>query len=144
MALSGAELGEALMAAASTAPDGRTGVAALGEYFAQSLLESDFSKGCPVATVALETSAASDSLRTACDQAYDGWQRGIATALRGWGVPDDASDPLAALVLSSLQGVVMLARVQRDVTVIQTITRQLGDLIELATAPATGTTPAPL
>ncbi|MGW2312903.1 LmrA/YxaF family transcription factor [Actinomadura luteofluorescens] len=93
------------------------------------MLESGFGKGCPVATVALETAAESETIRAACDGTYAEWQDGIAAALRGWGVPDERADPLAALVLSSVQGAVMLARVRRDVSVIHEVTRQLGDLV---------------
>jgi TetR/AcrR family transcriptional repressor of lmrAB and yxaGH operons len=130
--LSGREVGESLTEAVLAAEDGRSGVAAMGEHFASHLLESDFTKGCPVATVALETAAESETMRSACDGVYGEWQDGIALALRGWGVPEERAEPLAALVLSSLQGALMLARVQKDVAVIRTVTAQLGDLIEQA------------
>jgi TetR/AcrR family transcriptional regulator, lmrAB and yxaGH operons repressor len=129
VALSGRAVGEDLAAAVLAAPDGRAGLAALGEHFARSLTESGFSKGCPVATVALETAAESETIRSACDGTYTEWQQGIAAALRGWGVPDERAVPLAALVLSSLQGAIMLARVRKDVSVIHEVTRQLGDLV---------------
>lgn len=129
VALSGRAVGEALTEAVLAAPDARTGLTAMGAHFARSLEESGFSKGCPVATVALETAAESETIRASCDDVYGGWRQGIAAALRGWGVPEERAEPLAALVLSSLQGAVMLARVQRDVSVIHQVTRQLGDLI---------------
>ncbi|OLT36928.1 hypothetical protein BJF79_30330 [Actinomadura sp. CNU-125] len=132
--LSGQEVSEALAAAVLAAPDGRAGVVALGEYFAETLLASGFGKGCPVATVALETAASSETIRTACDDVYGAWQQGIALALHGWGVPEERAEPLAALVLSSLQGAVMLARVRLDVAVVHTITNQLGDLVDQAIA----------
>ncbi|MEU8802207.1 TetR/AcrR family transcriptional regulator [Spirillospora sp. NPDC048819] len=128
VALSGRTVSGALAEAVLAAPDARAGLAALGEHFARSLLDSDFGKGCPVATVALETAAESETIRAACEAAYDEWQSGIAVALRGWGVPGERAEPLAALVLSSLQGAVMLARVRRDVSVIHQVTRQLSEL----------------
>ncbi|MFC6881996.1 MULTISPECIES: TetR/AcrR family transcriptional regulator [Actinomadura] len=130
VALSGRELAQALRAAAGEASDGRAGIVALGEYFARALEESDFSKGCPVATVALETSAASEPIRTACEGAYGDWLDGITEALRGWGVPD--SRDVGELVLSSLQGAVMLARVRRDAGVIRTVTARLAELVPRA------------
>ncbi|NKZ08632.1 TetR/AcrR family transcriptional regulator [Actinomadura latina] len=129
VALSGRTVGEALGGAVLAAPDGRAGLAALGEYFARSLRESEFSKGCPIATVALETAAESEAIQAACDTAYGEWLRGLRAALRGWGVPEERVGPLAALVLSSLQGAIMLARVQRDVSVIHQVTRQLAGLL---------------
>ncbi|SFN66719.1 MULTISPECIES: TetR/AcrR family transcriptional regulator [Actinomadura] len=129
VALSGREVGEALTEAVLAAPDARAGLAAMGDHFARNLRESGFSKGCPVATVALETAAESEAIRASCDDVYAGWQQGIAAALRGWGVPEERAEPLAALVLSSLQGAIMLARVRRDVSVIHRVTAQLADLI---------------
>lgn len=133
VARSGREVGESLTQMLIAAEDGRSGVAAIGKYFAQSLLESDFTKGCPVATVALETATENETIRVACDDVYEKWRQGIASALHGWGVQEERAEPLAALVLSSIQGAVMLARVGRDVSVIATVTAQLGDLVEQAT-----------
>ncbi|MFB4309279.1 TetR family transcriptional regulator [Actinomadura sp. GTD37] len=127
--LSGRTVAEALAAAVLAAPDGRAGLAALGDHFARSLRESDFRKGCPVATVALETAAESETIRGACDTAYGDWLAGLRAALLGWGVPEDRAGPLATLVLSSLQGAVMLARVQRDVSAIHQATDQLAGLL---------------
>ncbi|MDL4821165.1 TetR/AcrR family transcriptional regulator [Actinomadura opuntiae] len=132
VALAGREVGDALAQAVLGARDARSGLAAVGEHFARGLLESDFTEGCPVATVALESAAQSEPIRSACDGVYGDWRRGIETALRGWGVPEDRVPPLAAMVLSSLQGALLLARVQKDVTVIGTVTAQLGDLVEQA------------
>jgi TetR/AcrR family transcriptional repressor of lmrAB and yxaGH operons len=128
-ARSGQELARTLASAALGAPDARDGVTAVGEHFARVLEESGFRKGCPVATVALETAADNEPIRAACDETYTSWQQGIAEAMRGGGVPDGKADALATLVLSSLQGALLLARVRRDATVIRTITRQLADLV---------------
>ncbi|XRQ15029.1 TetR/AcrR family transcriptional regulator [Actinomadura welshii] len=132
IARNGREVGESLAQVLVAARDARSGVAAMGEHFARSLRESGFTQGCPLATVALETAAENETLRAVCDGVYGDWQRGIALALRGWGVPGDRVEPLAALVLSSLQGAVMLARVRRDVAVIGAVTARLGDLVEQA------------
>ncbi|MFA1550946.1 TetR/AcrR family transcriptional regulator [Actinomadura chokoriensis] len=129
VALSGRTVGDALAEVVLAAPDGPAGLAALGDYFARNLLESDFGKGCPVATVALETAAESETIRAACDTAYGEWLGGLRVALLGWGVPEERVGPLATLVLSSLQGALMLARVQRDVSVVHQVTRQLAGLL---------------
>ncbi|MGI5328080.1 TetR/AcrR family transcriptional regulator [Actinomadura nitritigenes] len=133
VALAGREVGDSLAEAVLAAGNARSGLAAMGGYFARNLLESDFAKGCPVATVALDSAAESEPIRAACDTVYGEWRQGIALALRGWGVPDDRAEPLAATVLSSLQGAIMLARVQKDTTVIDTVTAHLADLIEQTT-----------
>jgi TetR/AcrR family transcriptional regulator, lmrAB and yxaGH operons repressor len=125
--LSGRELGEALAEIVLSAPDGPAAITALGEYFASELESSGFRNGCPVATVALEAAASSEPIRAACDDTYASWLRGLEVALRGWGVADAGS--MAALVLSSLQGALLLARVQRDVGVIHSVTERLAALV---------------
>src|SRR5215472_3687761 len=67
VARSGGELGERMAAVAAEAPDGPTAIVALGELFAESLVQSDFREGCPVATVALEAAADNDQIRGVCD-----------------------------------------------------------------------------
>lgn len=127
VALSGASLRERLGEVVGAAPDAVSGLAALGEFFARTLEESEFRKGCPVATTALEAAADSEPIRAACDGAYASWQDGLAAALGRWGVAEP--EALAAVVLSSLQGALVLARVRRDASVIRTCMEQLGRLV---------------
>jgi TetR/AcrR family transcriptional regulator, lmrAB and yxaGH operons repressor len=128
--LSGRELGDTLADLVLSAPDGPAAMTALGEYFAAELERSDFRNGCPVATVALEASSDSEPIRAACDDTYASWLEGLTVAMRGWGIAE--AESLAALVLSSLQGALLLARVQRDVTIIGSVTEQLAGLVARA------------
>jgi AcrR family transcriptional regulator len=129
--LSGGELREAIATVVTAAPDAITGILALGELFARTLEESGFREGCPVATVALEA-ADNEPIRAACDGVYSSWLKGLRMRLRAWGVAEEEAGPLAAVVLSSLQGALMLARVQRDVAVIRTVTQRVSGLVDQA------------
>jgi len=129
--LSGGELREAIAEVVTAAPDAITGILALGDLFARTLEESGFREGCPVATVALEA-ADNEPIRAACDGVYGSWLQGLSMSLRGWGVAEEEAEPLAAVVLSSLQGALMLARVQRDVTVIRVVTGRVSILVDQA------------
>jgi TetR/AcrR family transcriptional repressor of lmrAB and yxaGH operons len=130
VALSGGELGQRMAAVVAAASGPAEAITALGELFAQSLEASGFRNGCPVATVALEAAGDSEPIRAVCDGVYSAWQSGLARALRDWGVPDAQADPLAAVTVSSLQGALLLARVQRNVSVIHEVTRQVGALAD--------------
>lgn len=131
--LAGRELSTRMVAALAGAPDGQTGIVRLGELFARILEDSEFREGCPVATVALEAAADSEPVRSACDTTYSVWLQGLTNYLRGHGVSEIQAGPLASMVLSALQGALLLARVQRDTAVVHTITQQLADLVGQAT-----------
>ncbi|WP_441248598.1 TetR/AcrR family transcriptional regulator [Kitasatospora sp. McL0602] len=83
---------------------------ALGDRMEQ----SDFTKGCPLATVALEVSAANDPLRLICAEAYEHWQQALADLLVSEGRDPAAADATAGSVLALLEGALLLARVRRS------------------------------
>jgi TetR/AcrR family transcriptional repressor of lmrAB and yxaGH operons len=129
VARSGGKLGERMAAMVAAAPDGPAAIVALGELFAASLLASGFREGCPVATVALEAAADNDQIHAACDGVYGAWLAGLTERLDGWGVPADRAAAVADLVLSGIQGALLLARVRKDTGVVTTVAGQLADLV---------------
>lgn len=78
------------------------------------LQSSDFEKGCPVATVALEVNEQHPSVLEACGEAFDQWQNAIAHGLQTKGMHRELADSEAALILSQLEGALMLARIRRS------------------------------
>lgn len=127
--LAGDELTQTFAELVAAASDPRHAILGLGQFFADNLQASEFRDGCPVATVALEESGDSEPIRAACDGVYGSWLHGLAVSLAAWGVAGDEAGPLAAFVLSSLQGALLLARVQRDVEVIHQVAERAGDLV---------------
>jgi TetR/AcrR family transcriptional repressor of lmrAB and yxaGH operons len=130
VSLAGGELGARMGAVVSSAPDAGAAVIGLGGLFAAELESSGFRDGCPVATVALDAAGQSEPIRGACRGVYESWLDGLAAYLRSQGVPARKAADLASLTLSSLQGALLLARVQHDTSVIHSVTRQLGGLVK--------------
>nr|WP_042190632.1 TetR/AcrR family transcriptional regulator [Kibdelosporangium sp. MJ126-NF4]CEL19481.1 transcriptional regulator, TetR family [Kibdelosporangium sp. MJ126-NF4]CTQ94720.1 transcriptional regulator, TetR family [Kibdelosporangium sp. MJ126-NF4] len=97
------------------------------ELLARRLVESDFRDGCPVATVALDAAGESESIREACDSAYQSWERVIADYLVGQGVAD--AEALATTVLSAVEGALLLSRTRKDVTPLLQVGEHLRILI---------------
>jgi TetR/AcrR family transcriptional regulator, lmrAB and yxaGH operons repressor len=97
---------------------------------AAGLEASGFERGCPLATTALETAATSDALAAACDAGFSAWQTPIRDALRRSGFPPAAARDRALLVLSALEGALLLARARRDASPVRTVARQLRPLLE--------------
>lgn len=70
------------------------------------LEQSDWQKGCPIATVALDVSGSNDAVRQACSAAYTGWERALRDRI--------GSDDLATTVLALIEGSILLARTHRS------------------------------
>ena len=78
------------------------------------LESSGFNDGCPIATTALETSAQSEALRNATRTAFQSWEHEIARGLERFGISPDDAEAIATVVLSQLEGALLLARTYQD------------------------------
>jgi TetR/AcrR family transcriptional repressor of lmrAB and yxaGH operons len=100
--------------------------------FGQALLASDFREGCPVATVALDASAGSEAIRASCQGAYSSWADVLERHFRDHGVAGEEARQLATFVLASFEGALLLARVQRDLTPLYTVSAALAGIADKA------------
>ncbi|MFD4318937.1 TetR/AcrR family transcriptional regulator [Streptomyces sp. NPDC058548] len=89
------------------------------------LEESGWRKGCPVATVALETAATSDPLQEACSQVYTSWESALRARLAGR--PD--ADDVAVVILALVEGALLLARAHRSKEPLERVARQIRVLL---------------
>lgn len=85
-------------------------VEAVIEFFAVEMETSAFTKGCPVATIALEEAATTPQIRDACVRAYGGWQSGLAAYFAAQAVAEP--DKTAETFLMLLEGALLMARAQ--------------------------------
>lgn len=123
---SGAVTAEALAAAVAQARGPEASLVAAGELLAGLLEASDFHDGCPVATVALEAAADSETIRASCAEVYESWRELLIAQMAGWGVRAEDSGDLADVVLSGFEGALLLARVKRDAGVVRNVAAALG------------------
>jgi AcrR family transcriptional regulator len=92
------------------------------------LAESDYLDGCPI--VATVTDAvANEVLRAAAASAFTTWQSALADALRRGGLTKLRAARVSILVISSLEGAIVLARAQRDLAPLDTVATELDQLI---------------
>ena len=68
---SSAQLCDGLRTFVTQAPDAASGIEAVVNALAQEMLNSDFQRGCPLATVALEVASESELIRRSCADGYD-------------------------------------------------------------------------
>jgi TetR/AcrR family transcriptional regulator, lmrAB and yxaGH operons repressor len=125
VAASAAHLGERVRDALAGSADPGTGLTRVADLLAAQLVASGYLDGCPVAAIAHDAVGSSEPIRAACAGAYEGWLDVLATALRAWGVPAGHTGPLATVVLSSVEGALLLARVQRDTAPLYAVTDHL-------------------
>ncbi|MEU1481984.1 TetR/AcrR family transcriptional regulator [Streptomyces sp. NPDC005760] len=91
-----------------------------------------FAGGCPVAAATVDWAESTASTRTAVAEAFATWTGPVSRALTDMGVPEERSDALATLMVSALEGAILMARAQRDVRPLTTVARELGPLLDAA------------
>jgi AcrR family transcriptional regulator len=101
---SGALYGLLIPAVIDPAPDLVTGVRNFFAGAAQHLIDTDYEDACPIATVALEVSSSSETMRQACAEVFESWiEAGSARMPR----------ELVIGMLAALEGAFVLARALR-------------------------------
>ncbi len=91
---------------------------------------SDFESGCPIATTLLETAPQSPAITAAGLQAIDDWTDVIAGVFERDGMPRRSARTRAGLVISAMEGALILARVRQS-------TRPILDVVQIASASGT-------
>jgi AcrR family transcriptional regulator len=91
-----------------------------------------FAGGCPVAAATVDCAESAPSTREAASAAFTAWTSAVAGALVETGVPEGRAGQLATLMISALEGAILLARAERDVRPLTTVARELGPLLDAA------------
>ena len=106
---------------------------ALADWLGQAerlLRDSGFERGCPLATVALESTADDDMLRDALAQGFARLRQAVSGLLERLGIAPPRAQALATLVLSAYEGALLQARVAGDGATMTITTGLLLDLLQ--------------
>src|SRR6267143_3667813 len=114
LTLAGEAVRQAIAKAAEASDNVEMFLTRVVRVMAADLERSDFKEGCPIATTALETSAQSEVLGAATRNAFQKWELEIKRGLFRFGMPAGDADLAATLVLSQLEGALLLARTYRS------------------------------
>ncbi|MCX4918060.1 TetR/AcrR family transcriptional regulator [Streptomyces sp. NBC_00687] len=106
--------------------------AAMVGQWTDELRATGFVSGCPVAAATVDCAESADATRAAAAAAFARWTRPVAEALAGMGVPGERAEPLATVMISALEGALLIARAERDVRALTAVTRELGPLLDAA------------
>lgn len=97
-----------------------------------------FAAGCPVAAATVDCADSTASTRQAVAAAFTAWTGPVARALADMGVPHERTEPLATLMISSLEGAILIARAEEDVRALTTVARELAPLLDAAVTGSRG------
>lgn len=111
----------------AAAPDALAAIDVIADGFTDALQSTDFRAGCPVVAVAVEADNAPVLERAAA--AFARWVRLIESRLVSDGVASARAEELAMLLLTSVEGALVVARATRDLTPLHLVHRQLRALV---------------
>jgi TetR/AcrR family transcriptional repressor of lmrAB and yxaGH operons len=114
LALAAEALRQGIARAAAASDNAETFLVRMVRGMAAELERSDYKEGCPIATTALETAAQSEILGAATRNAFQQWELEIKRGLERFDMTAADADLVATLVLSQLEGALLLARTYRS------------------------------
>lgn len=110
-------------------------VAAVDGFLAmwrQQLVASDFQAGCPVVAVAVESHDDTPQLTAAAGKAFGRWQAQFRDLLAGRGVETARAERLAAMVVASVEGALVMSRAGRSTDPLDAVAVELHTLLTAA------------
>lgn len=117
-----------------TAPDLVSGVRAFFAGAAEHLRETGYEDACPIATVALEVSSSSETMRKACAEVFESWiAQGAARHTRS-GLSEEKARELTIGMLAALEGAFVLARALRSTEPLETAGEMVAHAVQDALA----------
>ncbi|AMX99828.1 TetR/AcrR family transcriptional regulator [Mesorhizobium ciceri] len=127
-------LGEALAAE----KDPAVAVHHIYQSVGRMLEDNQFSLGCPIAPVVLDSPTDVPELAELCRSAFEQWIGLLRDAFVRAGVPARRAHALALLVESSLEGLMVIARATSDRAPVQAVADEVAALIEAAVLDGVG------
>jgi TetR/AcrR family transcriptional repressor of lmrAB and yxaGH operons len=95
------------------------------DSYAREMRDSDFHHGCPVATVALEASTTSPLLREVCARIFGEWEDLLERRLVRDGLKPREARRFAGVILSALEGAMIVSRARRDTEPLEWVAQHL-------------------
>jgi len=96
---------------------------------AAGLEESGFADGCAIATIALEAAPHSKRLSAAACMSLNKWSKSLARMMESAGVAPARAAELGDVIVSSIEGALILARVRQDTAVLLRVGEEMARLV---------------
>ena len=125
MERTGEQLRDAIAAVIGSRPRASESLGLLIDGLGAGLEASGFRDGCPIATVALEASADSETVRLAAERVFSSWLGALEKGFLDEGLDPEQAARRALLVLSAIEGALLLARARRDLAPLEAVRDEL-------------------
>jgi TetR/AcrR family transcriptional repressor of lmrAB and yxaGH operons len=102
---------------------------------ADKIEEKQFAAGNPLSIVAIESAVASERISQACRQVYTQLQSAFEEKMTSSGMSPTLANEKACLIMVSLEGGILLSRVQRTADPMRTLAAHIRESIQDATLP---------
>ena len=116
------------------APDLVSAVRAFFAGAAEHLRETDYEDACPIATVALEVSSSSETMRQACADVFESWIAAGVPRFTAAGLDAAQARELVIAMIGALEGAFVLARATRSTEALHIAGEQTAAAVERALA----------
>jgi AcrR family transcriptional regulator len=107
-------------------------LAAVVDDWRVDLAREGFAAGCPLVAAAAEGGASHAGMPDVLRQLFDGWLESMGAALVDLGVPAERAPVLASVVISALEGAIILCRIRCDLVPLDALVTELGPLLDAA------------
>ncbi|TDZ99209.1 TetR/AcrR family transcriptional regulator [Mycobacteroides salmoniphilum] len=101
-------------------------------FWIEILQDKDFGASCPIASAAIGGGEIDGSLIPQADNIFQSWQDLIMSGLADMGFPQKRADGLATLIVSAIEGGLILARANRDIAPLEKVRNELNQLLQQA------------
>ena len=96
------------------------------------LEETDYSFGCPVAPVILDAPDTLPELQAICREAFEQWVALFRDTFAAAGIRPGRAAALALLVEAAMEGLLVIARAQRDTGAMRVVAAELAEIVDAA------------
>ena len=115
---------------AASAGDVQQTVERLVLFWKRALTKSDFRAGCPVAAMAVDSRDHFPDAGDVVGEIFSRWRAGLADVLSAHGFAAQRARRLATLVVSAIEGAIILCRAHRDLGPLDDVLVEIAPLLE--------------
>jgi TetR/AcrR family transcriptional repressor of lmrAB and yxaGH operons len=134
LAVASSAIGDWLRRHLAESPDVSTAVTGWLDRYVIELERTGFTRGCPIAGVALDIGLEDEVLRQKCGEALAGWSGLFAEALRREGRSAAEAGLLAESIVAMLEGALIMTRIQRSAAPVRSAQAALKLMLDRAAA----------
>lgn len=116
-------------------PAARQVVAELFSRFRRLLTTTDYRAGCPIAAAVVDGGADRDGVAVATREAFQQWAAPLELALRRGGLPGLRAPRVALLIISSVEGALIMSRARLDMDALDAVAAEIDLLLTDTPAP---------